>query len=299
MATIHLHPNVANFIVHMDWRDAQGDVPGFSDELVRHYEAGDLIILKNAPFKIDFELLNQVTVPEGKRFQKLSDKFIVYPKLYKPEIARFMLENFAGRPLLYARFRHEVQRVSDDIRTFLRTVFRTYRILKTGVSWRFTETGPESLHVDYFNPKQDFDYLRLFINIDERPRVWTVSHQLDELIRRNFDKAKLAEIVDAPLHQVSLRMTTQVLKLLSFLPPEETDRHVIEFAQGDVWLCETRLNSHQIFSGRRMIATDFYVDPSTMLDPGRRVNTRIADLLAQLAAASGGAASASSGAAVH
>ena len=32
-----------------------------------------------------------------------------------------------------------------------------------------------------------------------------------------------------------------------------------------------------------MIATDFYVDPSGMLDPTRRVNTRIANLLAQLA----------------
>ena len=59
-------------------------------------------------------------------------------------------------------------------------------------------------------------------------------------------------------------------------PPAVTDRHVVEFTQGDVWLCETRINSHQILSGRRLVATDFYVDPSSMLDPEQRVEARVA-----------------------
>lgn len=275
MAKIRLNPNVANFIVQMDWRDAQGDEQGFSDELVRRYEAGDLIILKNAPLRFDYALLNRVSLPEGRRFQKLSDRFIAYPKLYKPDVARFMLQTFASRPLLYARFRGEVRRVSNDIRRFLGSVFRGYRFGKMGVSWRFTRTGPESLHVDYFAPKSDVDYLRLFVNIDEEPRIWTVSHQLEELIRRNYRRVNLAALRDAPAHEICLHVTRQVLMPLTLLPPEETDRHVIEFEQGDVWLCESRINSHQIYAGRRMIATDFYVDPLSLRDPSQRLEARV------------------------
>jgi len=275
MTKITLHPNVANFIVRMDWNDSRGDLPGFSEELVRNYEAGKLILLGNAPFTIDFPLLNQVSLPEDSGVQKLSDKFLVYPKLYKPRVAKFMFENFAGRPLLYARFRREVRSVSGQIRSFLGSMFRGYRFARRGVSWRFTRTGPESLHLDFFKPKGDFDYLRLFINIDEEPRVWSVTHQLEELVARTWESARLIDLMGAPPHVLTQHINNHLLYGLSHRPPEETDRHVIEFAQGDVWLCESRTTPHQIISGRRMIATDFYVDPSSMRDPSRRVVARV------------------------
>jgi 3-deoxy-D-manno-oct-2-ulosonic acid (Kdo) hydroxylase len=276
VASIKLHPNVANFFIEMDWADSRGAVAEFSERMVRHYEAGDVILLKNAPFSIDYDLLNQVALPKGRRFQKLSDKFISYPKVYRSEVATFMLENFASRPLFYLKFRHEVRRVSHQVRDFLSTAFSRYRLSKKGVSWRFTETGPESLHLDFFKPKADVDYLRLFINIDHQPRIWTMTHQVEELIERNYEKAGLAELQNAPSHQICQRLTDTVLKPLSLLPPDETDRHVVSFDQGDVWVCESRINSHQIFAGRRMIATDFYIDPTSLLDPSLRAPARIA-----------------------
>jgi hypothetical protein len=275
MATVRLNPNVENFIVRMDWADARNDVPGFADELVRTYEDGKLIILKNAPFRIDYDLLNQVSVPKNPRFQKLSDRFITVPKLYRRDVAAWMWQTFADRPLVYPRFRSEVQRVSAQVRDFIRLVFRDYRFLKTGVSWRFTPTHLESLHLDYFNPKHDVDYVRLFINIDRAPRVWTVSHQLDELILRYAQANPVDALQGARTHDVTQTINHAMLYPLTKLPPEETDRHVIEFEQGDVWMCETRLNSHQILDGHRMIATDFYVDPTSMRDPSKRVRTRI------------------------
>ena len=48
MARIHYHPKVADFFVHMDWRESQGDPLGFKTELIRNYEAGKIIILKNS-----------------------------------------------------------------------------------------------------------------------------------------------------------------------------------------------------------------------------------------------------------
>jgi hypothetical protein len=176
---------------------------------------------------------------------------------------------------VYFRIRQEIIRVTEDVRRFVHNLFETYRIQKESVSWRFTPTGPEPLHVDWFRPTDDLHYVRLFVNIDEEPRVWTISHQLEDLITRYYEQAELAELRGSPSNAVIDRMNRRVLNPVSYLPPAETDRHVVEFAQGDVWLCETRINSHQIFSGRRLIATDFYVDPSSMLDPEQRVEARV------------------------
>jgi 3-deoxy-D-manno-octulosonic acid hydroxylase-like protein len=215
-------------------------------------------------------------LPKGRQFQKLSYKTLIYPKMYKADIAKLMLAKFGRSPVLYFKLRREIMRVTDEVRRFVRDVFKPYRIQKESVSWRFTPTGPEALHVDWFRPTEDLHYVRMFINIDEEPRVWTVSHQLEELIARNYASAQLARLGGCPSNSIIDRINRRVLNPVSYEPASKTDRHVVEFTQGDVWLCETRINSHQIFSGRRLIATDYYVDPSSMLDPEQRVEARVA-----------------------
>src|SRR5512132_806355 len=276
MARIHYHPNVADFFVHMDWRESHGDPLGFRTEFLRNYEAGKIILLKNSPLSINYDLLNELTLPKGRRFQKLSYKTMIYPKMYRADIAQLILAKLGRTPVLYLKLRREILRVTKEVCRFVRHVFEPYRIRKESVSWRFTPTGPEDLHVDWFRPTDDLHYIRMFINIDEQPRVWSVSHQLEDLIARNFAKAGLAELGGSPSNSIIDRINHRVLNPISYQPAWETDRHVIEFAQGDVWLCETRINSHQILSGRRLVATDFYVDPSSMLDPEQRVEARVA-----------------------
>ena len=276
MARIQHHPNVADFFAHMDWRESKGDPLGFKTELLRNYEAGKVIILKNSSFSIDYSLLNKLYLPNGRRFQKLSYKTLIYPRMYKADIAKLMLTKFGLTPVLYFKLRREILRVTNEICRFVRDVFEPYRIRKESVSWRFTPTGPEPLHVDWFRPTDDLHYVRMFINIDEQPRVWTVSHQLEDLIARNYATAELAELGGSPSNSIIDRINHRVLNPISYEPACETDRHVVEFTRGDVWLCETRINSHQILSGRRLVATDFYVDPSSMLDPEQRVEARVA-----------------------
>jgi 3-deoxy-D-manno-octulosonic acid hydroxylase-like protein len=276
MARIHYHPNVADFFVHMDWRQSRDDPFGFKTELIRNYESGKIIILNNSSFIIDYNLLNSFFLPTGRRFQKLSYKTLIYPRMYKADIAGLILAKFGRTPLFYLRLRREILRVTKQVCRFVRDVFEPYRFRKESVSWRFTSTGPEDLHVDWFRPTDDLHYVRMFINIDEQPRVWSVSHQLEELIAGNYATAGLAELGGSPSNSIIDRINNRVLNRVSYQPASETDRHVVEFAQGDVWLCETRINSHQILSGRRLVATDFYVDPSSMLDPEQRVEARVA-----------------------
>jgi hypothetical protein len=285
MAEIERSAAVADRFVRLDWRDRAADPAGFNARLIRHYEAGDIILLGNPPFRIDFDLLNRISFPEGRLHQKLTDRFLTRPKLHRAEIRRLFQDVFGLDILLYARFRREVKRLSDDLRRFARSIAPSYRFLKQGVSWRFTRTGPEGLHVDYFRRTEDLHYLRVFINVDRQPRIWTVGPRLQDLIERYADEIGLRELVGRPSNEVCSRLNKLVFDKINAQPRSAMDRHVVRFAPGDVWLCETRLNSHEIFSGHRLVATDFYVDPSSMHDPSRRVDARVDDCLRRLATA--------------
>lgn len=285
MAEIERNAAVVDRFVSLDWRDRAGDTRAFDFALIRHYEAGDIILLVNPPFRIDFDLLNRISFPEGRTHQKLTDRFLTRPKLHRPAIRRLFQEVFGFDILLYVRFRQEVQRLSDELRHFARSIAPSYRFLKQGVSWRFTPTGPEGLHVDYFRRAEDLHYFRIFVNVDRQPRVWTVGPRLQDLIERYADDAGLRDLVGRPSNEVCSRLNKLVFDKINAQPRSAMDRHIVHFAPGDVWLCETRLNSHEIFSGHRLVATDFYVDPPSMQDPSRRVDVQVDECLRRLAAA--------------
>lgn len=275
MAEIELSSAVADRFVRLDWRERAADPAIFDNGLLRHYEAGDIILLDHHPFRIDFDVLNRVSFPEGRAHQKLTDRFLVYPKLHRREIRRLFHSVFGFDVMLYRRFRSEVKRLSHEVRSFARSIAPSYRFLKQGVSWRFTRTGPEGLHVDYFRRTEDLHYLRVFINVDRQPRIWTVGPRLQDLIARYADAAGLREVAGGPSNQVCARLNKRVFDQINVQPRSAMDRHVVRFAPGDVWLCETRLNSHEIYSGHRLVATDFYVDPASMLDPSMRVDAHV------------------------
>jgi 3-deoxy-D-manno-octulosonic acid hydroxylase-like protein len=281
MARVELNPRVADRFVRLDWSKQGRDPIGFRSEIIRNYERGNIIILDHAPFRIDFDPLNRVSLPPGRDFQKLSDRVFLRPKIHRAEVRRLLLQAFGTDLTLCLRFRREVSRVSASLRDFARAVFRPYRFLKLGVSWRITRTGPEGLHVDYFRQQEDLHYLRLFVNVDREPRIWTVSHTLEELIERYYDEARLFELDRAPSNAICARLNKAVFDQVNVRPRDAFDRHVVSFDPGDVWLCETRLNSHEIYSGHRLVATDFYVDPASMLDPSMRVEARTRACLAK------------------
>lgn len=284
MARLQISPDVANRFITLDWSDEQHDPTGFCRDLIDHYEAGDIIILKHAPFRIDFDLLNKVDFPAGRKYQKLGEKAFVWPKLHRAGVAKLFMGSFLHRPGFYLAFRREVKSVSSQLREFAKHVFAPYQFGEMNVSWRFTPTGPEGLHVDYFRADENVHHVRIFINIDAKPRIWTVGHQLDELIGRFYEEARLDELRAADSKTICNRLNKTVLGDVNKPQGGALDRHVVEFEQGDVWLCETRINSHQIFSGHRLVATDFYVNSNSMLDPSRAVEARVRRTLERHAA---------------
>lgn len=271
MPEITLNSRLPDFLVPMDWRDSRSDPEGFYRTLVDHFEGGDVIILQHHPLSLDYEVLNRVSFPKGRRYQKLSDRFLLYPKLYRSEVAATMREAFAGDPLLYFRVRREVARIHSKFNRFVRSLFPGYRFLdqKQNISWRFTPTGPEGMHLDHFGSGEDYQYVRLFLNVDREPRVWRVGQRLDDLAERYYESGDLGRLRNDGGNEFCRAMNGLAFGSKQF------DYHEVRFHQGDMWLADSRIVSHQIFRGNRLLATHMAADPQSMRDPSRRLECRV------------------------
>jgi hypothetical protein len=273
MPTIHLSPEVPNYFVQMDWQDRAAEPARFSDELMRHYEAGEVVILKNAPVNVNFDLVNRITLPAG-RFKKASDNYFLYPNLISPSVAQAIYSGFGVNIGLYLAFRREVARVSADLRRLARSAFAKYRFTHMGLSWRFTETEMENMHIDAYSIDDDLQYVRIFMNLDTRARCWNTSYRLDELVPRYYADAQMQELQSASADAFNNRLNEHAFG--GKAPGcDGFPRHVVEFQMGDVWIFDSRLLSHQVVSGRRMIATNFQAEPASMLDPSLSLENRV------------------------
>jgi hypothetical protein len=280
MADIKLNPKVANYIVEVDWPSVgKGTGPAYRD-IVDHYESGNLILLRNVPLGVDYDLVNRITVPRLEGSRELSYKSFLYPKLWRRSQRRLMYGTFGLNAADYWRFRTEVRRLNARIAELTRQVFPSYRFIKEQFSWRFlpTDLGIHPLHIDSFGSNDDLQYVRFFTNLDRQPRVWRVSHRLHEVADRFYRRENWARHAALPANRFC-----EVASRICYEDPDP-DCHEISFGQGDVWLCDTRKVSHGVVSGHRLMATHFWADPQTMQDPSKRLNQVVSDIHARHAA---------------
>jgi hypothetical protein len=274
MTTIRTASEIANYFVETDWRDATGNADAFSERLTRHYESGDVILVRNPPIEVDYHLVNRITLQQGRAYQKTTDRFFMYPNLLNFGALKTLHAAMKGDIRLYLAFRSEVARVSAQLRAFGRLAFKKYRFRNMGLSWRFTETKDEDLHLDGYGIDEDLQYVRIFLNVDEQPRLWHVSFRLDELIPKFYASAGMASAQGAPADILNKRFNLHVFGGKERMGRDGFPRHEVEFSQGDLWLCDSRLVSHQIVRGRRLIATHFQADAGSMGNPDLSLENR-------------------------
>ena len=272
MAEFVIHPDVENYIVEVEWPDIRDGDDSLRRQLVSWFEDGKLILLKNHGLDIDYELLNSFELPHSENLRKLPYNRLLYPKLWKADQRRAIFGSFGMNAPKYFRVRNEIKRVNASLQKRTRDVFRDYRFLREQYSWRLLNT-PETthtLHID-FHSGGDMHYARFFLNIDSEPRVWEVSHRLDEVVRRFHDELDWRELNKLSADQF-YTMVGNHLRKRGGAPC-----HQASFQQGDLWLCDTRTISHGVLSGHRMVATHFWVDPQSMDEPSKRVESRVAN----------------------
>ena len=281
-------------------------------QLISDYESGHIIILKEPNFDIDLEIFNQISPPNG----PFSDHKLAHDvaKLKEDDYnsinfsapSTFKKDRVYTNTHDYMRFGifkddinlrdtilQQLRIFRESVERFKSTVFNEYEVIKTNYACRLTGAYGQSVHIDAYESGRHFNQIKLFMNVDDAPRLWCTGEITDILIDhfydqcgfstdKNLDYQEFLKIVDAKLFGKIKRqnMTEDELNDLKGnrfkeLSVGSKSLHSHFFAPGDIWLAETRLIPHQIVYGEKMLSAQLNTTVESMLDPDNHISTRV------------------------
>jgi hypothetical protein len=287
MALIVRNPDLADSISEVDIGSAEG-----LGQARQCYENGDIVLLKSARIDLDYAFLNSVDFDvDGpaeivRKIKKFSgDDILEIQPRSGGEVSAFVFAKiFRGDEGLLRQFQAQVKSGNEQIYALYRRIFPGYREFKKLYTWRFTATLFENLHWDNFHSEDDFHQVRVFVNVDAMPRIWRISHKIDDYMQRHYAQNRLGKWARETPDRFNFQVNNKILGGMQRPLMDGLPLHHLAFEQGEIWLAETRIASHQIYCGRRAIASMFYVEPGSMDQPDKRFNARVQRQHAQAAA---------------
>jgi hypothetical protein len=245
MAEAYLHPEVESRFVEYDFRSVSGS-DSERRALMADYADGALILLTNTGLWSDRRFLMTG------EYKKLASRIVEEPtplsrSLEKQALCRIA---FGGNKRAFFAFESEVIRLNRDIRRVMDELLRDYAVMRSDIVWRLTETRVENLHLDIDRKTDTYESVRLYLNVDDAPRLWRTSHLLWRLLEEHPGE-------DASLEALLHRLSVEAFGGWETRGRETAPCHTFLFEPGDVWLCDGRVLSHQVLYGRRTVST-FY-----------------------------------------
>jgi hypothetical protein len=165
-------------------------------------------------------------------------------------------------------------RISTHMASLLRQVlpvyrklFEGYRFTKGNMAWRLNDIYATKMHIDCYPQPLPDHMARMFINLDNQPRIWHTSWHVDELIEQVRGKIPEEQLRSLSANDLWTAFNKQAFGESVNEWWMEVQRHAVFFHPGDVWVVDSRMVGHQIFYGRRALSIDFVVDKASMLDP--------------------------------
>lgn len=159
-----------------------------------------------------------------------------------------------------ARLQGLIKKVNAYLRKLVGDLFPRYKVVGEGVTWRLTQTETEEMHFDSYGVATDENQkIRLFVNIDDKPRLWATSHVCTDAIRIYAGRLKGRDCTHPP-NQFNNTLNKT-------MPWHEVPRNFFAFAPGSMWLVNSQIVSHEIIFGRKMIGFTCDVDPASMDAP--------------------------------
>ena len=290
MATILKHPQVEDYFVELTLDEIKERPHG----IIPEYESNRLIILKDYRLPIDLDVFAEMSTNLGR---------IEDPKIRrtvkKMTSTNFLREGYSADdvrtvPNPITRAAYDVLcngdadlylGVRDAMRTAHETLLHLYEICFPDYSYfriiptiRLTQTLFENLHWDNHQIAEDFQQVRIFCNLDQRPRIWHVSHNFVTYARQLYQEHQLSRFAGQDPNLLNNYICGSVLGGSRNACRDNLPRHVIAFEPGEIWFGESRMLAHQIFYGERAMVYMFMIDPARMLSPERRFNAQVESL---------------------
>ncbi|MCW2338509.1 hypothetical protein M2337_002742 [Sphingobium sp. B2D3A] len=288
MATIIRDPLVEDYIFELAVQTEDECA-----EVRRHYEAGDLILLRNVRFDLDYAFLNSLNFdvdgpPEFlRKIKKYGDnKIAALDEASAAPLDRFVFEKIFGSDSgKVGYYKEQVAKGNVQCDALYKKIFPEYSSYRQVKTWRFTSTLYENLHWDVFGIPEVFHQVRIFSNIAASPRLWRTSHRIEHYAESAYREFGLSEFADKPGDDLVRHLNSAALGGMKKACLDRLPKHHIAFEPGEVWLGETRKISHQIYHGERAFATMYFSDPASMDSPELLFDARIARLHARFGTA--------------
>jgi hypothetical protein len=279
MATIIKDPLVADHIVELEVQ-SEGDCA----EARRRYEEGNLVLLRGLRFDLDFSFLNGLDFdvdgpPEILRKLKKygGEKIVALNPASTGALDQFVFRTIFGSDrgkLSY--FQEQVKSGNAQSDALYARLFPNYRTTREVYTWRFTSTRFENLHWDNFGIPEPFHQVRIFTNIASSARLWRTSHRIDDFADTIYEECGLAQFAGKIGDDLNRFVNKAVLGGMKAPCLDRMPKNHIAFEQGEVWICETRIVSHQIYHGEKAFAAMYFSDPQSMDRPDLTFDARIA-----------------------
>jgi hypothetical protein len=264
MTQVYLHPDISDYFVEYDFAEvmrspANGSPQDLRRRVMEDYVAQKCILLRNVRIDYDIDFVRSVQFPPTWLYKKFPSKVVERPKpLAKNPVKQDLCRDlFGGDEGLFRRFEGEVRAVNGGIRRVLDELLRHHRVEATDIIWRHTETRVENLHFDIDQDSADFESVRLYLNMDDIPRIWHTSYELSRILDAYYDELELAALAGQPLERLLQVLSLRLFGNWSSRGREQFPRHMVLFEPGDVWICDGRTVPHQVIYGRR-VASSFY-----------------------------------------
>ena len=287
MPTIVRNPEVEDNIVEATLR-TEADVANVR----RLYEDGKLVYLSDTRFDVDYDFLNSLDfdvdgpAEHMKAIKKFGGKKIaaIKPGAITDEFLQFVYDKvFLADEGRLKKYKAEVKRGNEQSEAIIRKVFPTYEFTKIMPTWRFTRTMFENLHWDNFKIEDHkFQQVRVFTNMAPTPRIWRTHDSFLTYCERHYEEHGLARFAGQNADRMVRHINNNVIGGQAKAPLDNLPKTHIAWEQGDVWLAETRVVSHQIYIGEKAFASMNFANPETMERPEQLFDHRVERLHKQM-----------------
>lgn len=250
MASVDLHCDIPNNIVRLSIKERR--------RIREHYERGDLVILADVRIDADFDCIASAEPTGGADVRR--QKFVFRKNVRgKPVNRRSIWRRFFGErletePEACSTIQTAVATVDRQIDALVRRIFHRHCFTTDFTAWKFLKIDGENLHIDNLPNLNSSTQVRLFANVDNKPRSWSVGRHWRHYAKRHFEPARLHEVLDdATAFNGRLNHSAFGPSWSSCDEP----RHHVEFEPGEVWLINSAIVAHQVRGGSRLCSANY------------------------------------------
>ena len=271
MAKIVRNPGVPDCVKTVDYRRYSSAPEELSAELTDWYENGHLLILKNYKFEAGCRTFNKLLFPN----QRYAAKAILHVdeevhgeaprKRQWEEMERLIEQTDVG----IDEFRSAVATANAELIRLANALFPFYQYEKRYCVYNLTEMLAHNMHFDSPQHAGEFSQLRIFVNLDDFPRIWRVGGAIEDVAGDCYASAKLEETIGAHPRELTRATTIATYGDRYHSGAHNQPMHSIAFQPGEVWFLNPNMVAHEVVYGRRLLDGVFLFNASHLRNPER------------------------------